>query len=135
MLFTEDWQRDFKSENQHTCSKLHSKPERLKSRRSIESIFHLHLLSQGPQCMQFSALSSILTSVACQRRWSTAKQVKLPIKSPTCCAWGGKSLSQLFVTSMKEEGEGASKHWGGVFRLVIPGESGLAPGYKIKIPA
>ena len=62
-------------------------------------------------------------------------QVKLPIKNPTCCTFGGKSLDQLYVTSMKEEGDDASKHWGGVFKIQIPGESGAAPAYKVKIPA
>lgn len=61
-------------------------------------------------------------------------QVHLPVKNPTCCTFGGKNLDQLFVTSMKEEGEDASKHWGGVFRLQVPGEKGLAAAYKVKLP-
>lgn len=61
-------------------------------------------------------------------------QVALPIQNPTCCTFGGKDMDQLYVTSMKEEGKDASEHWGGVYRLHIPGEAGLAPAYKVKLP-
>ena len=61
-------------------------------------------------------------------------QVNLPIKNPTCCTFGGKNLDQLYVTSMKEEGEEASENWGGIFRVQGTGEYGYAPAYKVKIP-
>lgn len=64
--------------------------------------------------------------------WSA--QVDLPIKNPTCTTFGGKNLDQLYVTSMKEEGDEASENWGGVFRIQGTGESGYAPAYKVKIP-
>jgi sugar lactone lactonase YvrE len=60
-------------------------------------------------------------------------QVDLPVKCPTCCTFGGSKLDQLFVTSM-EEGEGPSEHWGGVFSIHIPGEFGMAPAYKVRVP-
>jgi sugar lactone lactonase YvrE len=61
-------------------------------------------------------------------------KVELPVKCPTCCTFGGAKLDRLYVTSMKEEGEGASEHWGGLFSVSIPGEFGLAPAYKVKVP-
>ncbi len=50
------------------------------------------------------------------------------MKCPTCCTFGGAKLDRLYVTSMKEEGEGASEHWGGLFSVAIPGEFGMAEG-------
>ena len=58
----------------------------------------------------------------------------LPIQNPTCCTFGGHNLQQLGVTSMKEEGEDAAEHWGGVYSVRIPGEFGMAPAYKVKVP-
>ena len=61
-------------------------------------------------------------------------QVEVPVKGVTACTFGGAKLNRLFVTSMKEEGDEVSEHWGGVYSVHVPGVLGLAPAYKVKIP-
>ena len=61
-------------------------------------------------------------------------QLKVPVKGVTACTFGGAKLNRLFVTSMKEEGDEVSEHWGGLFSVHLPGVLGLAPAYKVRIP-
>ena len=62
-------------------------------------------------------------------------QVKLPVSMPVCCTFGGAKLDTLYVTSRKEKGvERQPENWGGIFTVNLPGEFGMAPAYKVKIP-
>lgn len=62
-------------------------------------------------------------------------QVQVPVNKPTCATFGGPKLNKIFVSSMKEEGPDAAEHAGGLFVVQVPGEFGLAPAYKVKVPA
>jgi len=52
--------------------------------------------------------------------------VKLPVKRPTSCGFGGPGLEWMYVTTRVESGEGASEHHGGLFRVKIEGVTGAA---------
>lgn len=52
-------------------------------------------------------------------------RVSLPVQRPTSCAFGGKDLSELYVTTREEKGN-ASPHAGGLFRCRIPGVKGAS---------
>lgn len=59
-------------------------------------------------------------------------QVQLPVKKPLACTFGGPNLDQLFVTTRIEKGEGASKHWGSILSVKVPGVSGVAGAYTVE---
>jgi sugar lactone lactonase YvrE len=58
-----------------------------------------------------------------------AREVAVPAKNPTCVVFGGAELSELFVTSARQEMSTdeleRAPHAGGVYR-VCPGAVGLA---------
>ena len=65
----------------------------------------------------------------------TGKQlmaVPMPVKRVTACTFGGDDLSELYVTTREEPGEGGSPHAGGVFKVLIPGVRGLHAAYEFK---
>lgn len=53
-------------------------------------------------------------------------RVRLPVQRPTSCAFGGKDLSELYITTRAEPGDNPSPGAGGLFRSHIPGVKGLA---------
>ena len=55
------------------------------------------------------------------------QRVKLPVKRPTSCGFGGAGLEWLYVTTRVESDDQASKHHGGLFRVQIEGVKGAAP--------
>lgn len=61
------------------------------------------------------------------------QRIKLPIKRPTSCNFGGPGLATLFVTTRVESGENASAHHGGLFAVTIPGVTGLMADAMLKI--
>lgn len=61
-------------------------------------------------------------------------QVAVPVRRVTACTFGGKDLSELYVTTRQETGDDASPHWGGVFALRIPGVTGADAAYTVKFP-
>lgn len=62
------------------------------------------------------------------------RTVALPVQRPTACTFGGPGLEDLYVTTRVEQGEGASPHHGGLFRIRIPGVRGAAPAYDYPLP-
>ncbi|GAQ90022.1 hypothetical protein KFL_005900080 [Klebsormidium nitens] len=58
------------------------------------------------------------------------QRVKLPVKRPTSLEFGGKDLSELYVTTREEPGKNPSPHAGGLFRAHIPGVKGLAHSFE-----
>jgi sugar lactone lactonase YvrE len=58
--------------------------------------------------------------------------VALPVKRVTACTFGGQDLSELFVTSREEPGQGGHLHAGGLFKVHIPGVRGLHGAYEFK---
>lgn len=55
--------------------------------------------------------------------------VEVPVLCPTSLAFGGKDLSELYVTtggSGEEKKGGSSEHRGGLFRVLIPGVRGVS---------
>jgi gluconolactonase len=59
--------------------------------------------------------------------------VKLPVKKPTACTFGGADLGELFVTTRVEKGDGASEHWGAVLSVRVPGVKGAAGAYAANL--
>ena len=67
------------------------------------------------------------------RRYTPAgrvdRDIAVPAKNPTCVAFGGSNLDELYITSSRQEmsdGElAATPHAGGVYRA-LPGVAGLA---------
>lgn len=60
---------------------------------------------------------------------SVGDSVALPVKNPSCCAFGGGSLDRLYVTTAREDmtdGElAAMPQAGGVYRIDLAGAKGL----------
>lgn len=55
--------------------------------------------------------------------------IQMPVLCPTSMAFGGKDLSELYVTSGargEEQKGGNSEHRGGLFKVCIPGVKGLS---------
>jgi sugar lactone lactonase YvrE len=61
------------------------------------------------------------------------QRIELPVKRPTSCAFGGKDLAELYVTTRVETGEGASEHHGGLFVIKNLGVCGAAPDFLYKL--
>ncbi|CAI5939249.1 unnamed protein product [Closterium sp. NIES-64] len=53
-------------------------------------------------------------------------RVALPVVRPTSCAFGGKDLSELYVTTREETGASPSVNAGGLFKCHVPGVKGLS---------
>ncbi|GJP50965.1 hypothetical protein CLOM_g10120 [Closterium sp. NIES-68] len=53
-------------------------------------------------------------------------RVGLPVVRPTSCAFGGKDLSELYVTTREEPGTNPSANAGGLFKCLVPGVKGLS---------
>jgi sugar lactone lactonase YvrE len=55
--------------------------------------------------------------------------VSIPVKNPSCCAFGGAALDRLYVTTAREEMSGAeleaAPHAGGVYCMLSAGAKGL----------
>ncbi len=52
--------------------------------------------------------------------------IKMPCKRPSACAFGGPSLSKLYITTIMEEGENASEESGKVFVVDVTGVAGTS---------
>lgn len=66
-------------------------------------------------------------------------RIKLPVRRPTSCTFGGPGLKTLYITTRHEgrhlEGdETASEHWGGLFSVEIPGVAGATPALPVQLP-
>eukprot|EP00271_Cylindrocystis_brebissonii_P021795 TRINITY_DN8004_c0_g1_i1.p1 TRINITY_DN8004_c0_g1~~TRINITY_DN8004_c0_g1_i1.p1 ORF type:complete len:299 (+),score=43.01 TRINITY_DN8004_c0_g1_i1:229-1125(+) len=51
-------------------------------------------------------------------------RVDLPVQRPTSCAFGGKDLSELYVTTREQKGDVPGA--GGLFRCTVPGVKGAS---------
>lgn len=56
--------------------------------------------------------------------------VEMPVKRVSACAFGGPDLTQLFITTIKEEGE---EHSGKLFVVDVEGTSGMSGSHKYKM--
>lgn len=52
-------------------------------------------------------------------------RIHLPIKRPTSCCFGGPNFEDLYVTTRIEAGSEASPNHGGLFKVSIPGVTGV----------
>lgn len=60
-------------------------------------------------------------------------KIGLPVQRVTACTFGGEDLRDLYVTSRVEKGPDASPHHGGLFRIRIPGVTGVAAAYEYSV--
>lgn len=57
-------------------------------------------------------------------------RIKLPVSSPTACAFAGTDLSVLYITTLDDKSE--SKGTGGLWSYELPGLSGWSASYVAK---
>lgn len=62
------------------------------------------------------------------------RRIELPVSRPTSCGFGGKNVSDLFITSRVEKGDQASKHHGSLMVLQGFGVKGIAADFPFKLP-
>lgn len=58
------------------------------------------------------------------------RRIKLPVSTPTACAFAGTDLSVLYITTLDDKSE--SKGTGGLWSYELPGLSGWSASYVAK---
>ncbi len=56
--------------------------------------------------------------------------IRMPVRRVTAVAFGGPALDQLYITSIMEEGEGASPESGKLFVVDVSGAKGAEGAHK-----
>ena len=59
-------------------------------------------------------------------------KVKLPVKGPTACTFGGEHLDRLYITTMAEGG-GKNPGEGGLYVAKVPGVKGVGGAYRAQL--
>eukprot|EP00208_Stichococcus_sp_RCC1054_P008341 CAMPEP_0206149326 /NCGR_PEP_ID=MMETSP1473-20131121/37717_1 /ASSEMBLY_ACC=CAM_ASM_001109 /TAXON_ID=1461547 /ORGANISM="Stichococcus sp, Strain RCC1054" /LENGTH=337 /DNA_ID=CAMNT_0053546783 /DNA_START=3023 /DNA_END=4036 /DNA_ORIENTATION=+ len=57
-------------------------------------------------------------------------KIDMPVKRPSACAFGGPDLTQLFITTIQEEGDDAHPDSGKVFVVNVSGTAGYAGAHQ-----